>query len=94
MNLALVDRNAEGLSQAQEHFAKDAAVTKTYSIDVSQLSEWRSLRSKVQSDFGHLDLVMLNAAIGLQGSWEEAEYFEQVVSIFSELRSAGIEHHR
>ena len=79
MNLALVDRNTEALSNAQRDLAKDEAITEIYAIDVSQFSDWTRLRSKVESKFGHLDFVMLNAGIGLKGSWEEVEYFEQVL---------------
>ena len=78
MKLALVDRNSDSLSKAKAQFAKDKATTETYDLDVSQLSAWKALRSKIEGDFGHIDFLMLNAAIALKGSWEEAEYFEQV----------------
>jgi NADP-dependent 3-hydroxy acid dehydrogenase YdfG len=78
MHLALVDNNAETLSRAKTHFANDEAITETYAMDVSQLSDWKDLRSKVESKFAHIDFLMLNAGIGPKGKWTDPEYFEQV----------------
>ncbi len=78
MKLALVDNNAEALSRAKTHFARDEAVTETYAMDVSQLSDWKQLHSKVESKFAHVDFLMLNAGIGAKGTWTEPEYFEKV----------------
>lgn len=78
MKLALVDNNAEALSHAKAHFANHDAITETYAMDVSQLSEWKQLRSKVESRFAHVDFLMLNAGIGAKGAWTEPEYFEKV----------------
>jgi len=78
MHLALVDKNTEALSRAESHFANDEAITETYAMDVSQLSDWKELRSKVESKFAHIDFLMLNAGIGLKGTWTEPEYFEKV----------------
>ena len=90
MNLALVDKNPEALSQAASQFANDEAVTETYAMDVSKLDTWKELRSKVESQFKRVDFLMLNAGIGLKGGWEDAEYFEQVLppsSSFSRFHS-------
>lgn len=81
MKLALVDNNAEALSRAKAHFANDDAVTETYAMDVSQLSDWKQLRSKVESRFAHVDFLMLNAGIGAKGTWTEPEYFEKVCRV-------------
>lgn len=78
MHLALVDNNAETLSRAKTHLANNEAITETYAMDVSQLSDWKDLRSKVESKFAHIDFLMLNAGIGPKGTWTDPEYFEQV----------------
>ena len=77
MNLALVDRNTETLSQAQAHF-DNAPNVRTYSMDVSKLDEWSDIRIKVEMDFGQVNLLMLNAGIGLKSGWEDIEYFHKV----------------
>ncbi len=77
MKLALVDRNAETLSQAHTHF-KNAPNVQTYSMDVSKLDEWSDLRVKVEMDYGQVNFLMLNAGIGLKSGWEDVEYFHKV----------------
>ena len=77
MNLALVDRNTEALSEARSQF-NDGSDTKTYAMDVSKIDEWSDLRAKVEMDFGQVSFLMLNAGIGLKSGWEDTDYFHKV----------------
>lgn len=78
MKLALVDKNTDALSQTRSIFEKDEAKTETYTMDVSQPNEWKNLRSNVESSFNQVDFLMLNAAIGLKGEWDDMMYFQKV----------------
>ena len=78
MKLALIDNNGDALAQAKSTFGKDEAKTETHVIDVSQPNEWKDLRSKVESTFGGIDFLMLNAGIGLKGEWDDMMYFQKV----------------
>jgi len=71
MNVALVDNNAALLSAAKTALAGD---TQTYTVDVSKRDEWQALREKVRE----VDFLMLNAGIGLNGDWEDVDYFHKV----------------
>lgn len=82
MKLALVDKNADALSQARSSFEKDEARTETYVMDVSQPNEWKDLRSKVESTFSGVDFLMLNAGIALKGEWEDMMYFQKVRPVY------------
>lgn len=84
MNLALVDRNSEGLSAAKSVLIKDGpqgAQVQTYAIDVSKIDEWSDLKAKVEMDFGLVSFLMLNAGIGVKSGWEDVEYFHKVRSL-------------
>ncbi|CAF9934908.1 MAG: hypothetical protein ALECFALPRED_006174 [Alectoria fallacina] len=78
MNLALVDRNSEALSEARSQF-NDGSDTKTYAMDVSKIDEWSDLRAKVEMDFGQVSFLMLNAGIGLKSGWEDTDYFQKIM---------------
>ena len=78
MRLALVDNNIALLNEVYvSTFKKDANV-KPYTMDVSSLEEWKDLRVKVEMDFGHVGLVMLNAGIAVKSGWEDNEYFQKL----------------
>ena len=85
MNLALVDSNASLLSSAAQAFSSDSsgAITESYAIDVSDLSAWRDLKPKLEQKFKTLELLHLNAGIGLKSGWEDAEYFQKVSNAIS-----------
>lgn len=80
MKLALVDKNSDALSDAKSILDKDDTRTETYAMDVSQPNEWKDLRSNVESTFGRVDFLMLNAAIALKGEWDDMMYFQKVRS--------------
>ena len=81
MKLALVDRNTEALHAARSQF-DNGGPTQTYAMDVSKLDEWSDLRAKVEMDFGQVNLLMLNAGIGLKSGWEDTEYFHKVIRTY------------
>lgn len=80
MKVALCDNNAAYLSQAKQTLgaAAQSDGVETFEIDVGKIEEWRALRGKVQERFGRVDLLMLNAGVGLKGGWEDTEYFHKV----------------
>ena len=87
MKLALVDNNSENLTHAKAsiHDA-DNIETETYPLDVGKIEEWKDLRGEVEKKFGRVDLLMLNAGIGLKSSWEDTDYFHKVSLSFMPLR--------
>ena len=78
MKLALIDKNGDALAHAKSIFGKDEVKTENYVMDVSQPNEWKDLRPKIESTFGGVDFLMLNAGIGLKGEWDDMMYFQKV----------------
>jgi NAD(P)-dependent dehydrogenase (short-subunit alcohol dehydrogenase family) len=76
MKVAIVDNNSEYLANAKETLGNEGV--KTYQIDVSKMDEWKDLKGKIDADIGAVDFFMLNAGIGLKGSWGDSEYFQRV----------------
>lgn len=79
MNLALVDNSSENLALAKESLASSEQITETYTVDVSKTEQWHDLRDKVKKTFGDVDFLMLNAAVGGTGGWENVEYFRKIM---------------
>lgn len=77
MKLALVDNNKDNLARAKETLGA-AEKTETYQVDVGKIGEWKRLREGVEKEFGGVDLLVLNAGIGLEGGWADTEYFQNV----------------
>ena len=79
MRLALIDNNAVKLSAAKSSLDEVAGEdVVTYDIDVSKIADWRDVKSSVEQKFGGVDFLMLNAGIGIHGSWEDVDYFRTV----------------
>jgi NAD(P)-dependent dehydrogenase (short-subunit alcohol dehydrogenase family) len=78
MKVAIVDNNTEYLEKAKEILG--STDVEAYKLDVSKMEQWADLKEKVQSKFGKIDLLMLNAGIGLKGTWGDSEYFHKVRS--------------
>lgn len=78
MNLALVDNNKSLLAQAKEKLSATGSITESYEMDVSKIEQWEDLREKVNKQFNGVDLLMLNAGIGLKSGWSDQEYFHKV----------------
>ncbi|KAF2434312.1 NAD(P)-binding protein [Tothia fuscella] len=80
MRVSIADNNAEYLAKAKETLgSKDV---ETYEIDASKLDQWASLKAKV----GKVDFLMLNAGIGLKGSWGDSDYFHKARRLFLDSR--------
>ncbi|KAL8743154.1 MAG: hypothetical protein Q9190_004464 [Brigantiaea leucoxantha] len=84
MNVALVDSNKQNLSKARDLFSGDGgggdeSSIETYETDVSELDQWRELRSSVEERFGGVDFLMLNAGTATAGGWEDVEYFRKIM---------------
>ena len=77
MKLALVDINNQSLAKAKSSFSNGEPM-ETYTMDVSKIEEWKTLKKNVESKFGGVDFLMLNAGIGLTGGWEDIDYFHKV----------------
>lgn len=79
MKVAVVDWNTDNLARAKETLSeKKPDEVETYQVDVSKSEQWKDLREKVGKKFGEVDLLMLNAGIGLRGTWGDEEYFQKV----------------
>ncbi|KAI5254077.1 short chain dehydrogenase/reductase [Aureobasidium subglaciale] len=85
MNVALVDKSTEGLEKAKEILsgsARNGQKTEVYDMDVSELPQWRSLKSEIEAKFGLVDLLVLNAGasfkpsqgFGALGTWLDPSY--------------------
>jgi NAD(P)-dependent dehydrogenase (short-subunit alcohol dehydrogenase family) len=77
MRVAVVDYNSNFLAKAKETLGGSKDV-ETYQVDVSKLDEWNDLKSNVYQKFGGVDFLMLNAGIGLKGTWGDDDYFRKV----------------
>ena len=67
MKVALVDSNNQNLAKAKSSFSNGEPM-ETYTMDVGKIEEWKTLKKNVESKFGGVDFLMLNAGIGLTGS--------------------------
>lgn len=84
MNVALLDINGDQLSKAAEVLpSKSDAKTETYKMDVTSVQDWEKIRKDVESKFGGVDLLMLNAGASFkpdtQQSWEDVSYFQKTL---------------
>lgn len=81
MKVLLVDRNTEALAKAKTEViggkADDGEVS-SYVLDVSQLESWAALKNHAVSSFGSIELLVLNAGMGMEGTWGDSDYFRTV----------------
>lgn len=79
MSVIIIDNNNPNLSAAKS--AINGKVT-TVALDVSKIEEFEKLKEKVVNEFGgKIDLLALNAGIGLRGGWEDTSYFHKVLDV-------------
>lgn len=90
MNLALVDNNKDLLSRAKDELSGGDAVTETYDMDVSRLDQWGRLKDSVTKSFGEVDLLVLNAGIGLKSGWDDPDYFHKVSVSSNSARASEV----
>jgi NAD(P)-dependent dehydrogenase (short-subunit alcohol dehydrogenase family) len=87
LHLALVDRDSKNLNTAVELLRSESKhpdlKTEGYTLDVSDLSAWKSVASDVHSTFGDaIDLLMLNAGHGPKpngSSWLDVDYWHRTL---------------
>jgi NAD(P)-dependent dehydrogenase (short-subunit alcohol dehydrogenase family) len=73
MKVSIIDNNAEYIKHAKEKLPE----AQYYQMDVSKLSDWQDLKSKVEVP----DFLMLNAGIGARGTWGDADYFNKIFDV-------------
>jgi len=76
MRVAIVDNNQDHLELAQKSVGERTSV---FAMDVSKIEDWSTLEKTVLMEFGRIDLLALNAGIGLRGSWTDASYFHKIM---------------
>jgi len=86
MNLALLNISSSNLKKAGEVLKpKNNEKTETYTMDVSSASDWSKVREDVESKFGSVDLLMLNAGPSFKPEcskhWEDPEYFNKTFAV-------------
>jgi NADP-dependent 3-hydroxy acid dehydrogenase YdfG len=87
MNLALLDRDSDNLASAVKLLKSETKQsdlkTEAYTIDVSDLSAWKSVSSKVSESFGSsIDLLMLNAGHAPKNTatkWTDVDYWHKTL---------------
>ncbi|KAI1135312.1 NAD(P)-binding protein [Hypoxylon sp. FL0543] len=71
MKVLVADWDAKGLDAAKESLGEDAA---TVRVDVSKVEDWGEIKSAVVKEFGgQINLLALNAGVGLRTAFEGAE---------------------
>jgi len=88
MNVILADRNAEALESAKKQIN---GKVHTSVVDVANTVDWSRLKEEVARDFGSIELLVLNAGTGMQGSWGDQEYFVKTLetNIFGVIHGIG-----
>lgn len=77
MNVVLVDVNAQALEAAKSTLSGDAILT--HVLDVSVLEDWNKLKQTVESKFGSVELLVLNAGRGVKGGFGDEEHFRSTL---------------
>jgi NAD(P)-dependent dehydrogenase (short-subunit alcohol dehydrogenase family) len=83
MNVILADISSQALASAESALEKpssgSAGTTRFVTTDVTKIADWEALKETVAQSFKTVELLVLNAAIGIRGkSWGDHEYFRQV----------------
>jgi len=76
--VVITGQNPETLAQAQEQLGEKVVVLKS---DAGQVSEQKQLAAEIAKVFGQLDVVFLNAGIGIFQpfeAWDEASFDKQI----------------
>jgi NAD(P)-dependent dehydrogenase (short-subunit alcohol dehydrogenase family) len=77
MRVAVVDFNSTTLDLAKKTLNGGDNV-ETFHVDVSKDEQWADLQESVGKRFGDVDFLMLNAGVGVRGTWGDKEYFHKV----------------
>jgi len=83
MKVLVIDNNPSNLDAAKSALNNEhQASTTTFQMDVSKPEDWDNLKQLVTTDFnGKIDLLALNAGIGLRGTWGDVEYFQKIFAV-------------
>jgi NAD(P)-dependent dehydrogenase (short-subunit alcohol dehydrogenase family) len=86
MNVVLVDVNAQALDAAKSSLSGEAVLT--HVLDVSISADWSKLKEAVESKFGSVELLVLNAGKGMRGGFGDEEYFRSTLetNLFGVIR--------
>lgn len=91
MKILLVDVNAEALQTAKKQLVgeNDAAGSDvvTAAADVSKAHAWTELSKTAASTFRTIELLVLNAGVGMRGTWGDDEYFNKVCPLTARASS-------
>ncbi|KAL2208393.1 NAD(P)-binding protein [Sarocladium strictum] len=84
MNVILADISSQALASAESALEKpssgSAGTTRFVTTDVTKIADWEALKETVAQSFKTVELLVLNAAIGIRGkSWGDHEYFRQTL---------------
>ncbi|KAF5133993.1 1-deoxy-11-beta-hydroxypentalenate dehydrogenase [Metarhizium anisopliae] len=80
MNILLVDVNAEALQTAKKQLVGEddaGSDVVTAAADVSNAHAWTELSKTATSAFSTIELLVLNAGVGIRGTWGDDEYFSK-----------------
>jgi len=81
MKVIVADNNAINLKAAKETIKGPGEVT-TVELDVGMVEQFEGLKERIEKEFGgKLDLLVLNAGIGLKGTWADSAYFQKILSV-------------
>lgn len=79
MHLAILDRSAANLQSATAALKAQGATatnpgikTEGYELDVSNLQAWQALKPRIESTFGTIDILMLNAGTSVKPSTSQS----------------------
>ena len=80
MSVAIVDRNKDTLNSSSEALRSKFPGSKleVFEADVGSQEAWSSVRSSFLNKFQKLDLLVLNAGMGIQSDWTDAQAFRTV----------------
>lgn len=87
MNVILADVSSQALASAESELQSEAPSSGSGNIrfvtmDVTSISDWDSLKETVAQSFKTVELLVLNAAIGIRDrTWGDHDYFRQVWSV-------------
>jgi len=83
MNVVLVDNNSQNLNEAKTSLeGKGEGKVEIVEADVGKVEEFGKVVKVVEGEFGgKIDILALNAGIGLKGGWEDTDYFHRIFDV-------------
>ncbi|KAK0391517.1 hypothetical protein NLU13_1017 [Sarocladium strictum] len=82
MNVILADVNSQALASAESELQSEGAkgALRFVTMDVTSISDWDSLKETVTQSFKTVELLALNAAIGIRDrTWGDHDYFRETL---------------